>query len=221
MEPKPTDFVSFADWLGLNQESLDALESEAADRALAKSGEAEAALGASYQEGLRSAETGGPASLGASASYGDFLRLQREAEMMRRPRGGMSPEEMAARGNMPGVELPNLRQRATQMQGNITQRSRDMATDRETRARMASEAQAARDEQAKRFAEAQESVAGWKRSKAEEERLREERERAARAKQIATEKEIRENARTASDVARETTTTQSPFPPRNPVPRGF
>jgi hypothetical protein len=141
--------------LGLNQESLDALERDAAERALAKSGEAEAALGASYQQGLRAAETGGDATLTGTASYGDFLRLQREAEAMRRPRSGMSPEELAARGAMPGVDLPNLRQRATQFQSNVNARARDMATDRQTRAGMARTAQEARDEQARRFAEAE------------------------------------------------------------------
>jgi len=165
VEPKPSEFVSFADWLGLNQESLDALENEAADKALAKSGEAEAALGASYQEGLRNAEAGAPASLETTASYGDFLRLQREAETLRRPRSGMSPEELAARGEMPGVELPNLRQRATQMQGNVTQRAQDMVTDRKTRMRLTREARAARDAQTARFNEAQGAVAKWKQAR--------------------------------------------------------
>ena len=155
----PTGFQSFADWLGLNQQSLDELEAQASQRALAKSAEAEGALGASYQEALRNAETGGDASLSGTASYGDFLRLQREAKQQR-ARVGMSREEFGASEFADGPEMPDLNARASQLQGQASQRGAGRRTDAETAAAMKRQQDEARAAQDKAFGVAKSAVLG-------------------------------------------------------------
>lgn len=151
MEPKPTDFVSFADWLGLNEESLSQLEQEAAARALAKAEEAQGALGASYQQAQRAAESGANANISGQASYGDFLRLSRDAQAARRPTSGMSPQELAARGAMPQAEIPDFAAQRNRMQEAVNERVRGREKDIATQEQETRRAQEERATQQKQF----------------------------------------------------------------------
>lgn len=105
--------MSFADYLGLNEDSLRELEDGAMQRASEADQKAQGAFGNAYQQANADVAAGGQGDLTQQRGYMDFVRAQREAAAARTFTGNdMSPEEAAARGAMrqaaPQAWKPNV-----------------------------------------------------------------------------------------------------------------
>jgi hypothetical protein len=117
--------MSYADYLGLNEASLRELEDAAAQRGASANEQASSALGKSYQEAQRDVEAGGQGNITGTASYGDFLKAQREAAQANAPMG--DGYEGAARAAMAqGRAQPAWSTQRNAMQGRVDQRRSDI-----------------------------------------------------------------------------------------------
>ena len=157
MADSPADWMSFADYLGLNEASLRELEAAANQQRAQADDASRAALGASYQEASRDVEAGGQGNLSATASYGDFLKAQRAAQQASAVRG--DGYEAAARGSMmaPGASWTAPR---NEMQGRLDQRRVDIGQSKANVAKAATADKARTDAQANAFTQAKAAYGG-------------------------------------------------------------
>lgn len=125
MDETPGGWQSYADYLGLNEASLRELEANAEKERNAANDTAQGALGKSYQEAQANLEAGGSGTLTGTASYGDFLKAQREAAQANAVRG--AGYEAAARGSMMSAPA-SFTDRRNEMQGRLDQRRVDIGT---------------------------------------------------------------------------------------------
>lgn len=150
--------MSYADYLGLNEASLRELEDAAAQQGAAANERASSALGRSYQEASADVEQGGQGNLTGTASYGDFLKAQREAAQANAPQG--MGYEGAARAAMAGDRLMQWAPQRNALQGRLDARRMDIGTGRASAAATQGAEKAQRDAQDKAFNAAKAAYGG-------------------------------------------------------------
>jgi hypothetical protein len=151
------EWMSFSDWLGLNQDALDELSRQAAERAQQAEASAQEALYRAYQEALGGALKGGETQLSSTGAYGDYLRLRRQAEEAARPpTAAMSPWEAAARGDWRYSSTMDWGREEGRLQGVVDRWAQHAADQRQEAERLRREAEERRaaEEAARREAEA-------------------------------------------------------------------
>jgi len=154
----PNDWMSYADYLGLNEASLRELEDAAAQQGAVANEQASNALGRSYQEAQRDVEAGGQGNLTGTASYGDYLKAQRAAQQANAVRG--SGYEGAARAAMSaGRQQPSFTGQRDVMQGQLDQRRANIATGKANVVAWNKDQKTANDAQDKAFETAKAPVA--------------------------------------------------------------
>lgn len=175
MNPQtPSSFQSFADYLGLNEESLRELEASAAERAMQADDAAGNLLGQSYQQAMGDMAAGGEGNLSQQSSYLDYVRARRQAdEAAMLPATGMSPAERAARESMregdDGPQRRNLADLERRFSESLGRDAAGVTASRQAADEYRKRQQAERDEQDRRFKAA--SAAYDERLNAEEEDL--------------------------------------------------
>lgn len=151
--------MSYADYLGLNEAALRELEDAAAQQGAAANERAQSALGRAYQEASADVERGGEGVLTGTASYGDFLKAQREASQANAPQA--TGYEAAARAGMRQNQQPQAwATRRNDMQSRIDQRRLDLGQGRTNTAAWQASQKAAADAQAKAFEQAKAAYGG-------------------------------------------------------------
>ncbi len=142
--------MSFAEYLGLNEDSLRELEDAAAQRRALANETASSALGRAYQEASAGLEKGGTGNLTGTASYGDFLKAQRAAQQAAIVPGDFY--EATARGVVaPQQAGPSMAMQRNAYQQRLDARRQDIATGRANVAAERARQQAERDAQARVF----------------------------------------------------------------------
>lgn len=150
MADAPADWISYADYLGLNEASLRELEDAAAQQGAAANERAQNALGKAYQEASADVERGGQGILTATANYGDYLKAQREAAQANAPQG--TGYEAAARGAMSqGRERSSWTTRRDGLQGRLDERRGEVAAGKANVDRWNKDREAERDAQNRAF----------------------------------------------------------------------
>lgn len=100
MSDTPTDFLSYADWLGLNQDEIQQAQEQMfqeAEAAAGRAGELSRGIGQQLRD---NAALGGSMQPAQAVSYGEFMEQQRRAKNALgglNADGEMSPQERAAR----------------------------------------------------------------------------------------------------------------------------
>lgn len=117
MSDTPTDFLSYADWLGLNQDEIQQAQEQAfadAESAASQAGDLSRSVGQQLRD---NAALGGNMQAPQAVSYGEFMEQQRRAKdalgRLNPGQGEMSPQERAARGSL-GPADAGRRARVTQ-----------------------------------------------------------------------------------------------------------
>lgn len=159
MADSPADWMSYADYLGLNEGALRELEDAAAQRGAMANEQASSALGKSYQEASADVERGGQGNLTGTASYGDFLKAQREAAKANMPMGE-GYEGVARAAMAQGRTARAWAAQRNEMQGRLDQRRGDIGTGKANAAAFGSAQQGGLDAQAKAFEQAKAAYGG-------------------------------------------------------------
>jgi len=156
MADTPTDWMSFADYLGLRRADIERMLAERdAQRARAEE-EARVALARAQQEANELARQGKMPSLASTSSYSDFLRLRDEAQtLLRRPRTGNYQEDAVLAALRPEEQQQGYDFAAAE------RREQDMAN------KYASDWQALKDYQRRAWDEAQRRREAVKRAREE------------------------------------------------------
>lgn len=153
MDETPGGWQSYADYLGLNEASLRELEDAAAQQGAEANERAQSALGRSYQEASADVERGGQGGITATASYGDYLKAQREAAQANAPRGA-GYEGAAREAFSAGRPQPSFTAQRNEMQGRLDQRRVDIGQGKANVVKWQADQKTANDAQDKAFEDA-------------------------------------------------------------------